>query len=368
MKIGIDCRMLGSGFGLARYVQQLVKHLQMIDQENQYILFLRKENWDGVGETDNFKKVLADIPWYSWEEQFKFKNIIKKENVDLMHFPHWNVPFLYNDPFVVTIHDIIMYKFPRPEATTLGPIKFWLKDRVHRLLVNHAVKKAKHIIVTSEFTRQDVHETLEVDLNKMTVTYQAPFGLQIEDFRFQNFDLNNYGITKKYVLYVGSAYPHKNLDKFLEAWELLQEKYGDEYQLVLVGKQNYFYDKLQSKIKNQKSAIYLGFVPDDELVQLYSNASLYIFPSLYEGFGLPPLEAQQYNVPVVSSSASCLPEVLGESALYFDPENAEQMTDVIYTGLTNENIRFDLQNNARENLKRFSWEKLAQKTLEKYKK
>ena len=167
--------MLGPGFGLARYVQQLVKHLQKIDKENQYVLFLKTDNWDEVGESENFKKALADIPWYSWQEQMKFKSIIKKEKVDLMHFPHWNVPLLYNDPFVVTIHDLIMYKFPRPEATTLGPIKFWLKDMVHRLLVNHAVKKSKHIIVTSEFTKHDVHETLGVDLEKMTVTYQAPF-------------------------------------------------------------------------------------------------------------------------------------------------------------------------------------------------
>ena len=366
MKIGIDCRMLGPGFGLARYVQQLVLHLQKIDKENQYVLFLKTDNWDEVGESENFKKVLADIPWYGWDEQIKFKSIIRKEKVDLMHFPHWNVPLFYNDPFVVTIHDLIMYKFPRPEATTLGPVKFWIKDMIHRLLVNHAVKKSKHVIVTSEFTRQDVRETLGVDLKKMSVTYQAPFGFQNEDLRLQNFDLSKYGIDKKFVLYVGAAYPHKNLDRLVQAWELFEEENGDDYQLVLVGKENYFYNNLKSKICNLKSAIYLGFVSDDELIELYKNASLYVFPSMYEGFGIPPLEAQQHGVPVVSSNASCLPEVLGESALYFDPENIEQMAESIYKGLTDKDIRFDLQNNARENLKRFSSRKLAESTLEIY--
>ena len=168
-------------------------------------------------------------------------------------------------------------------------------------------------------------------------------------------------------MYVGAAYPHKNLDNLLKAWEIFDRDYGEAYQLVLVGKEDYFYNNLKSKIINHKSIIYLGFVPDDELVELYSTASLYVFPSKYEGFGLPPLEAQSFGVPVVSSNASCLPEVLGESALYFDPDSAEQMAEVIYRGLTDENVRLELKQNAQENLQRFSWSKLAGDTLKIYK-
>ncbi len=359
--------MLGSGFGLARYTQQLVRHLLETDLENQYILFFRNSNIKEFKGDDNrnVKIVIADIPWYSLAEQVKFKKIIKKEEIALMHFTHWNVPLFYNDPFVVTVHDLIMYHYPRPEATTLGPIKFWIKDKLHRIVLNHAVKKAKHIIVTSEFTKQDVHETLGVELEKMTVTYQAPFEQGYKDTRIQGYK-SDFGITKPYVLCVGAAYPHKNLEGLLQAWKLVQEK-SDNYQLVLVGKSDYFYDKLQSAITNLKSAIYLGFIEDDELVELYKNASLYVFPSKYEGFGLPPLEAQQYGTPVVSSSASCLPEVLGESALYFDPDNFDQMADVIYKGLIDESIRHELKQNARENLQRFSWGKLAGETLKIYK-
>lgn len=380
MKIGIDCRMLGPGFGLARYVEQLVKHLLEIDSDNEYVLFLKKDNWNEIEESKKLKKVLADIPWYSWAEQTKFKKNIDKEKVDLMHFPHWNVPLFYNKPFVVTIHDLIMYHFPRAEATTLGPLKFWLKDMAHRLLIKHAVKKSKHILVTSEFTKQDIHQTLSVPMEKMIVTYQAPFeknkeeGISLPAGEAGNKELKDWGINKSYVLYVGAAYPHKNLENLIKAWQIFVDKHDNEYQLVLVGKNSYFYDRLTNDpsltlpLLRGGEVVYTGFVPDDELVELYRQASLYVFPSLYEGFGLPPLEAQKYNVPVVSSNASCLPEVLVDSALYFDPENGEQIADIMWTGLTDNNVRFELQNNAQENLKRFSWQKLAEQTLGVYKK
>jgi len=403
--------MLGPGFGLARYVEQLVKHLLEIDLKNEYVLFLKDDNFknfspllgEGEGEVsdinnphltspykgeektidDSFyfikqgrvKLVLADIPWYSWAEQIKFKKIIDQEKVDLMHFPHWNVPLFYNKPFVVTIHDLIMYHFPRAEATTLGPLKFWLKDRAHRLLVKHAVKKAKHILITSEFTKQDIHQTLHVPMEKMIVTYQAPFEISNFQFSISNQTqspndkvLEKFKVSKPFVLYVGSAYPHKNLERLLKAWQIFTDKHDNDYQLVLVGKESYFYDRLKREVEGTQSIIFTGFVPDDELVELYKQASLYVFPSLYEGFGLPPLEAQKYNVPVVSSNASCLPEVLVDSALYFDPENPDQIADIIWTGLTDNNLRFELQNNAQENLQRFSWQKLAEQTLEVYKK
>jgi len=395
MKIGIDARMLGPGFGLARYVQQLVKHLAQAETGHEFVLFLRRENWEevtlplsgGVGggraespkdglterptltpphRGGRFTKALADMPWYSLEEQTKFSGIIKREGIDLMHFPHWNVPYFYSGPYVVTIHDLTMYHFPRPAATTLGPLKFWLKDRAHRMLLKRVTKKAHHIITTSEFTRQDVHRTLRVPMEKMTTTYQAPFeNPGSRDVEPEADVLQAYGVTKPYVMYVGAAYPHKNLEGLLEAWKLFEEKHGDEYQLVLVGKENHFYSKLLgSPAMNQcNNVVYTGFVPDEELVALYDNASLYVFPSMYEGFGLPPLEAMSHGVPVVSSNRSCLPEVLGEGALYFDPESAEQMAEVIERGLEDGGVRAELKQKGREEVRKYSWEKLAKKTL-----
>ncbi len=369
MKIGIDARMMSSNFGIGRYVQQLVKHLLEIDSEDEFVFFVRDARDLTLDPSPtrrgDLKVVEADIPWYGWEEQVKFKKIIDKEKVDLMHFPHWNVPLLYNKPFVVTIHDLTMYHYPRPEATTLGPIKFWLKDKAHRLVVRHAVKRAKKIIVTSEFTRHDVHDTLKVPMEKMVVTYQAPFESQ-KSVKFIK-SIKSV-IDGEYVLYVGAAYPHKNLEGLIKAWKIFNDKYGMDYKLVLVGKRNYFYNQLFNNrpIEQYNNVIYKDDVSDTELVSLYTNASLFVFPSLYEGFGLPPLEAMAHSVPVVSSNRSCMPEVLGEAALYFDPENYEQMADVIYQGLTNEEVRFVLKNNAIELLKTYSWEKLARETTSVY--
>lgn len=376
MKIGIDCRMMGSqNSGLGRYVEQLVLGLIEMDKENEYVLFVSTNTPPNIpflrGEL-RFRIVIADIPWYSWQEQIKFKKIIDQEKIDLMHFPHWNVPLFYNKPFVVTVHDLIMYHYPRQEASTHGPLVYWFKDLAHRIVLRHAVRKAKHVIVTSEFTKQDLHQTLGVPLEKMTAVYQAPFESEKLKVKSEKNNLDKWKINKKYVLYVGNAYPHKNLEGLLKAWQIFEEKYGGDYQLVLVGKKNFFYEKTIKEIEKLRNLeirniIFTDYVNDNEISALYKNASLYVFPSLYEGFGLPPLEAQQFGVPVVSSSASCLPEILGESALYFDPENYQQMAEMIHIGLTNENSRFDLRNNARENLQKFSLEKMVEEIIGVYK-
>src|SRR3989338_6011051 len=177
MVIGIDARMLGPECGgLGRYIEQLVLHLHDIDQENQYVLFLKKENWDYVHighqaeeftvdsyysnnkkdksrvvlHNENFRKVLADVHWYGWEEQIIFPRIIKAEQVDLMHFPHWNVPLFYSDPFVVTIHDLLLMHYPTRESSALGPLSYWFKNLAFRKVLRHAVRKAEHIIAPSE--------------------------------------------------------------------------------------------------------------------------------------------------------------------------------------------------------------------------
>lgn len=360
--------MLGAGFGLARYCQQLVIHLEKIDLENQFVLFFKSSNWSEFEpKNSNFKKVLADINWYGWEEQVKFKKIINKESVDLMHFPHWNVPFFYSKPFVVTVHDLIMFHFPRPQATTLGPVKFWIKDKIHRLIIRRAVKKAKHIITTSQFTSYDIKDTLGVDLAKMTTIYQAPFIESEEDKKSPSAVIRNKGIQKPYALYVGAAYPHKNLTGLLSAWKLFEQRYNPRCELILVGKPDYFYEQLQTEMSDCKSVSYLGFVPDDELVALYKGAEFYINPSLYEGFALGSLEAMSHGLPVVSSNRSCLPEVLGEAVVYVDPESREQLAAAMYQVLSDQDLRFELSAKAKEELKRYSWDSLAKKTLEIYK-
>lgn len=379
MRIGIDARLYGSKQGgLGRYVEQLIQHLEQIDEHNEYVVFLRKDNWDEFKLTKpNFKKAIANIPWYSWSEQLWLPLILKIKKLDLMHFPHWNVPLMYNKPFIVTVHDLIMYHYPRQQASTHGPMVYWFKDRLHRLVLKHAAKKAKQIITPTEFTKQDIHKTLKTSLDKIMVIHLAPYANANKNQSIKsNNILRKYNINKPFVLYVGVAYPHKNLDQLIQAWKIFQEKYGNNYQLVLVGKKNYFYNKLINKLTNPgegslrdkqiNNIVYTDYLTDQSLDELYAKASLYIFPSLYEGFGLPPLEAMAHGVPVASSTATCLPEILGDATIYFDPNIPEEMVRALHLGLHDQNLRQRLKDAASRLLTKYSWEKTARQTLRIY--
>jgi len=373
MKIGIDARMYGPRqAGLGRYIEQLIKELQKIDNHNQYVIFLHKENFDQLQITNpNFKKVLADIKWYSWQEQAEFTRIISKQKVDLIHFCHWNVPLLYNRPFIVTIHDLIMYHYPRAEASTHGPFVYRLKDKAHRVILKSAAKKAKYIITPSAFSKQDISQTLKIDPNKILVTPLAstPPQRSIPDSATLSI-FQRHNIDTPYVLYVGNAYPHKNLKFLLQSWKKFNTKQDKKYKLVLVGKENFFYKKIQKLViaKNIANVIFTGYLNDQELQLMYKNAETYVFPSLYEGFGLPPLEAMQYNIPVISSSASCLPEILGDAVLYFDPNDIDGLVSTLHIALNDQNMRQKLINNSIKILNQYSWSKTALQTLEIYEK
>ena len=242
MKIGIDARMLGKGFGIARYLEQLILALEHIDDMNQYVLFLRQEEWERyTPQKRNVKKVLADIPWYSLEEQWRLPRIVNAAGIDLMHFPHFNVPVFATRPFVVTIHDLTMFHYPRAEASTHGPLMYALKDHAHRLILRRAVRRAACVLTTSEYTKYDLQETLGVPEKNIIVTYQAPF-LTHEAPEGEHRSLGErYGIHRPYVLYVGAAYPHKNVERLLAAWQRVEEKYPGTYELILVGKDDFFF-------------------------------------------------------------------------------------------------------------------------------
>lgn len=369
MKIGIDARMYGpKQGGLGRYAEQLIKHLETTDFQNKYVIFLRKENWDDFTPANaNFKKVLADIPWYGFSEQLKMPAIIRGQNLDLMHFPHWNVPYFYNGPFVVTIHDLLLLHYPTRKASALGPLSYWFKNFAFRITLHHAINKALRIIAPCEYTKNDIEKTLKIAPEKISVTLLAPMPKPaVPDDRPEI--LKKYYITKPYALYVGVAYPHKNLEGLVAAWKIFEEKYGDGYQLVLAGKNNFFYNRLTNGAiyKECKNIIYTGYLGDADLAQFFSSASLYVFPSFYEGFGLPPLEALQYGVPVVSSNATCLPEILGNAAGYFNPQNPQDIAQKLYAGFTDRDLRAKLIGNSKAILSKYSWPETARQTFSIY--
>lgn len=368
MKIAIDARMYGARQGgLGRYIEQLILNLENTDKENQYIILLRQENWNEYTvQNPNFQKVLVDIPWYGWREQIFLPKIIKKLKADLVHFPHWNVPLFFRGNFVVTIHDLLLLHYPSRHASTLSPLLYWIKNKIFLLVLKHAVKTAKQIITVSEFSKKDLMETLKIKSEKITATLLSPF--QTRALTSINLE-KKYNITKPYWLYVGVAYPHKNLETLLAAWEIFCNQYDNNYQLVLAGNKNYFYKRLEKIIqeKNIQNVIITGFIPDLELPNLYKNASLYVFPSLYEGFGLPPLEAMQYDLPVISSKRTCLPEILGDAALYFDPTDPNNIVKTAKLVLQDKNTTQKLIKNGQKILQKYSWQTTATKTLSIYK-
>lgn len=190
----------------------------------------------------------------------------------------------------------------------------------------------------------------------------------------QKYILEKYKINKPYLLYVGNAYPHKNLGRLIETFKILINTYEKDLQLVLVGEEDYFYQRLKKEIssilysiKEFDRIIFTGFVPEEELLTFYQNAAVYIFPSLCEGFGLPPLEAMAHGVPVVCSKSTCLPEILGEAVVYFDATNPQNMAKKINSVLSDESLRQKLIAAGYEQIKKYSWRKMAEETLKIYK-
>lgn len=370
MRIGIDARFFGpKEKGLGRYTERLVTNLLAVDRENTYVLFMRRSGWSEAPQGPNVERVLADYRWYSFAEQLAFPHLLARARLDLVHFPHFNVPLGYRRPFVVTIHDLILSRYPTVRASTLGPLRYWLKHAAYGLVIRSAVRRAERILAVSEFTKQDIVNHFGVDPGKILVTYEAAEPLSASSAPTDDGSvLGRYGIEEPYLLHVGNAYPHKNLERLLEAFADIGKR-RPELSLVLVGRSDYFFERLESRVRALglgDRVRFPGFVPDADLPSLYRRATAYVFPSLYEGFGLPPFEAMQSDTPVAAARSSSLPEVLGAAAEYFNPEDVDDMIRVISRLIDDEPRRRALRELGRRRVAQFSWRRLAEATLACY--
>lgn len=370
MRIGIDARFYGPvGKGLGRYTQKLIEKLERIDPENEYCVFLRKENFDHYQPNNpRFGKVLADYRWYSFSEQLFFPRLLWRHDLDLVHFPHFNVPLLYRRKFIVTIHDLILVHFPTVKGSTLNPLFYWLKFLVYKLVIGSAIRRAEKIVAVSDFTRNDILDNYGSDLEKkIVVTYEA-----CEDHCMLSPEkdaeiLRRYGIMEQYLIYVGNAYPHKNLERLLTAFASLEERFPG-LGLVLVGKEDYFYRRLKKMVSDRKikHVIFAGYVPDYDLDVLKHNARAFVFPSLYEGFGLPPLEAMACGTPVISSDHPCMREILGGSAYYFDGKNEQSIIEAMGRIISDRELRAQLIVSGYERIRKYDWKRMAKETMTIY--
>ena len=379
--IGIDARFYGQeSRGLGRYTRMLLKHLEHQDKDNRYIVYLGKNNFrEYRPENRNFIKKEIDIPWYSIKEQIIFPFIINQREIDLMHFPHFNLPVIYTGRFVVTIHDLILLEYPTEKATTLDPIRYAIKNIGYKAVLQKAITRSQRIITVSNFTKRDILRHFPLIEKKIKVIYEAcelkskPCGehgdaLKSDSGNSGNIKTKNEQIP--YILYVGGAYPHKNLESLVRAFHLLKKTpQYERFYLYLVGGDDYFYKRVKDIVAREQIShvVFPGLVSESNLRKLYCEARLFVFPSFYEGFGLPPLEAMAHGVPVASSSAGSLPEILQDAACYFNPYDISDIAKAMDTVLSDRYLVETLKKKGMNRVKEFSWEKTAAETLAVYK-
>lgn len=370
MKIGIDCRIFSSNFtGIGRYTHALVDELVKINNENkrkdELILFFNQPEYSNYTPPNlSVKKVLVNAKHYSFAEQTRFLKILNKEQLDVMHFPHFNVPFFYRRPYTVTIHDLILSLFPGKKMNK------WYHRLAYHLIIRNATKKAKKVIAVSLNTKEDIIAHLQTPEEKIQVVYNGvseDFKI-LEDPKTAEKTLKKYKIHKDFLLYTGVWRSHKNLPRLIEAFSLIKNKENINLNLVITGKKNPVYPEIIKAVKDNQledDVIFTGLVEEEELNHLYNAAHIYVFPSLYEGFGFPPLESMRCATPVAAANTSSIPEICGEeNAIFFDPYNVEDIAQKIELLYKNADLQVELIENGLRHVSQFSWEKMSKETYQ----
>lgn len=368
MRIGIDARFYSSAStGIGRYVYELIDNVLRLDDHNHYVLFFNHPHFDEFKpKRQGVEKILAASPHYSWREQWHFCRVLKHAKLDLMHFTHFNAPILYRDPSIVTIHDLTLHKYPGNKMDS-----FWQRLG-YEWSIHSITRRAKKIIAVSKHTKNDIIELLRAKKEKIVVIHEgvAPQFHPIADKNVVSEFCKRMGFTKPYILYTGVWRSHKNLVNLIKAFALLKNHYHFEGFLVITGKEDPWYPEVKQTVASEHlegEVRFTGLVPEEDLVLLYNGALLYVLPSLYEGFGLPALEAMACGVPVCAARSSSLPEICGEgNAVFFDPNNVSDIASKISSVYNNHQKILELQNRGLKRAKGFSWEKMARETLKLY--
>ena len=371
MIVGIDARMYGLRHaGIGRYVKHLVEDIPPLSPTDTFILFVRQVDVGRVRRADHVEVVVADFRHYTLGEQVGLIQTLHRHKLDLVHFPHFNVPLFFREPFIVTIHDLLWHRVKGLAVTTLSPTTYLLKYLGYRLVARNAIKRSRTIIVPSNFVKHEIKDLEKITEDKITTIYEGvdSYGISSKDKAKQI--LAKYQISEPYLLYVGNVYPHKNLDRLLVAFSILRKKNFPQFTLVIVSSRNVFLGRLTKAIGRQKllSAVKLtGFVSDEDLSKIYQQATLVVQPSLSEGFGLTGLEAMALGTPVAAAKSGSLPEIYGEAAVYFDPFNVEEMVEVIGEVVSNFDFRKKLIRLGWQRVVDYSWQTMAKETLKVYK-
>jgi len=358
-RIILDARQLRSSSG--RYVDKLIHNLQKLDKVNDYFILLKPEDIDSLQLDDKkFKKISCPYKEFTFSEQLNLLKQIRNLKPDLVHFTFPQQPALFKGKKITTVHDLTTLRFNNPDKNMYI---FKTKQKIFSYLIKKVSKDSNSLITPSIYVKKDLINFTGINENKVSVIYEAADKITAKSEKI------NYLENIKFIMYIGRPNPHKNLENLIKAYQK-QKKDGDNIALVLAGKEDNNFRRIKNIVKSDEieDVFFTGFVNESQLRWLYENCLAYVFPSLSEGFGLPGLEAMAHGAPVVSSNATCLPEIYGDAALYFDPLNVNDMADKINQILINQKLRDKLIKLGFDQVKKYSWQHMAKQTLELYSK
>lgn len=353
-KIVIDARESGTSTG--RYIDKLVENLHELNPPYQITLLAKQHRVDFLhNKLPDFSVLPTRYKEFTFGEQLGYLKQIRSLHADLVFFPAVIQPILYTGKVVTTIQDLTTVRFRNPTKNWLiFTIKRWVYIWVNKI-VGH---KSAKIITPTQFVKDDFAKFAHIQPRKITVTHEAADKIKESPRPIKNL------VGKKFIMYIGRPLPHKNINRLVEAFILLQKTHPRLY-LVLSGKKEGLYLALEKEIQTRgyKNIVFTDFVSEGELRWLYENTAAYVFPSLSEGFGLPGLEAMAHGAPVISSNATCLPEVHKNGALYFDPLNIDDIAKSIEKVLSDPSLRQKLTLEGERVAASYSWQRMAEQTL-----
>lgn len=356
-RIVIDAREYTSSTG--RYISRLIQNLQELKSEHEFIVLLKPDDMTACRLTNSrFRKVACPYKEFTFAEQLGFKRQLDSLQPDLVHFGKDHQPVLYRGKVVTTMHDLTTARFR-------NPAKFWpvfkFKQVVYKWVVRRVARQSLAILTGSNFVKADLVRFTGVNPSKITVTYEAAD--LIAEAPAPVSDLQG----KRFIMYVGRPTPHKNLERLIEAFASLAPDQPD-LRLALAGRQDANYRRIAASARRRGlgHVVFTDYVSEAQLRWLYEHCAAYVFPSLSEGFGLPGLEAMAHGTPVISSDATCLPEVYGPAAYYFDPLDTSAMAAAISDVLTDKTLRAKLTRDGRRQAAKYSWRRMAEQTLAVY--
>lgn len=373
MKIGVDirdaqdARKMRAGKGV--YARELIKELLSIDSENEYVLYARDSQSAPQAESlaeDFFSQSRARVqvkvsraPGLLWHIVVALRMWLY-DRVDLFFAPtSYIIPFLFPRKCVVVVHDV--YALIAPERHLKKAVA------IEKRTFKRAITRARAVVAVSEFTKREVMRLTQLQESSITVVpnavRQSPAPAPIELSNAETF-MSRFNIPDRYVLFVGTLEPRKNIFRLIEAFAIFKKKpQAADFKLVIAGNKGWYYDEIfqaAQAVNLTNDIIFTGYVSEAEKNALYKKAAVFVFPSLYEGFGIPPLEAMSAGTPVVTSSTSSLPEVVGDAAICVDPTHTQEIADAIEQVLGNEQLRNELVEKGHRQVELFSWEKSAQ--------